>query len=168
VLITPPKSGGGFTFGDSPHDPYPAHLEAALGKQNASQLWLHSWKEKKVCWGDIEWIGWMGDCLVAFRLDAGCPVLAVPSRLPCLSNNILTVLSKQSCSSCLFLLYLSLWLSRSGYPVLAVLFCCPFLAVLSFLSCPGYPALAILPWLSYPGSHVWMFYIYLYICTHII
>jgi hypothetical protein len=36
------------TGGDSLHDPYLARLESVLGQQEANQLWLRSWKEKKV------------------------------------------------------------------------------------------------------------------------
>jgi hypothetical protein len=37
--------------------PCPTYLEAVLGQREASQLWLNSWKEKKVHGGVIQWIG---------------------------------------------------------------------------------------------------------------
>jgi hypothetical protein len=50
---------------DGLYDPNPAHLKAVVGQREANQL-CHSWKEKKVCWGDIQYIGRAGDCLATF------------------------------------------------------------------------------------------------------
>ncbi len=47
ALIPTPKYGGDLIFGNSPHEPYPAHLEAGLGQREARKLRLHSWKEKR-------------------------------------------------------------------------------------------------------------------------
>jgi hypothetical protein len=45
------------------NDSVPAHLEAALGQQEASQLRLYSPGEKKVRRGDFWQIGWVADCV---------------------------------------------------------------------------------------------------------
>ncbi len=64
VYIQPSKDGCEHVFGNRLHDPSPARLEAVLGQQEASQLWLL--EREKVCWGDIQWIGWVREHLDAF------------------------------------------------------------------------------------------------------
>jgi hypothetical protein len=54
ALIPLPKGSGELIFSDGPHDTYPACPEAILGQQEASQFGLHSWKKKKVHWGNIQ------------------------------------------------------------------------------------------------------------------
>jgi hypothetical protein len=54
ALIQSPKGGGELIFDNSLHNLYPARPEALLGQQEASQLCLHSWKEKNISWCDIQ------------------------------------------------------------------------------------------------------------------
>ncbi len=66
AVIAQPKGSCKLVFSNGMHNPYPACLEAVLGQQETSQLFLHSRKEEKGHWGNILWIGWVGDHLDTF------------------------------------------------------------------------------------------------------
>jgi hypothetical protein len=104
---------------------------------------------------------------MAWQSYRGSPILAVclawlsyrgsPLLQPCHSSAVpaalLAVLSLQSYAGRLVLTH-PFWLSRSGCPVLAVLFWLSFSGINSFLLCLGYLILAVLCWQHCPGNPV--------------
>ncbi len=67
AIYPPPNGNGKLNFGDASGDPLSARLDAALGQQEAANLFrLHSREEKIVPRGKIWQIGWVGDHLGDF------------------------------------------------------------------------------------------------------